>query len=103
MGQPQQGAEYAWMRTYSPTTTSGPAAHPAVLARTAINDSQVPYWEAAKWVAKIRTLNSSSGPVLYDINMTAGHGGASGPLTRCAVARTAFMLQQWGLLPRSRA
>lgn len=100
-GNPNKAAEYAWMRTYSPYDNLKPAAYPAVLARTAINDSQVPYWEAAKWVAKIRTLNSSSGPVLYDINMTAGHGGASGRFDALReVARTyAFMLQQWGLLP----
>ena len=100
-GNPNKAAEYAWMRTYSPYDNLKPAAYPAVLARTAINDSQVPYWEAAKWVAKIRTLNSSSGPVLYDINMTAGHGGASAASMRCARWRApgAFMLQQWGLLP----
>lgn len=99
-GNPNKPAEYAWMRTYSPYDNLKPAAYPAVLARTAINDSQVPYWEAAKYVAKLRTLSSGSGPVLYDINMTAGHGGASGRFDALReVARTyAFMLQQWGLL-----
>ena len=75
MGHPNKVAEYAWMRTYSPRQPQA-SAYPAVLARTAINDSQVPYWPPSGW--PIRTLNSSSGPVLYDINMTAGHGGASG-------------------------
>ncbi|MGM9484064.1 S9 family peptidase [Roseateles sp. NT4] len=99
-GNPNKADEYAWMRAYSPYDNLKPAAYPAVLAKTAINDSQVPYWEAAKYVAKLRTLNSSSGPVLFDINMTAGHGGASGRFDALKeTARTyAFMLQQWGLL-----
>lgn len=99
-GNPNKADEYAWMRAYSPYDNLKPATYPAVLAKTAINDSQVPYWEAAKYVAKLRTLNSGSGPVLFDINMTAGHGGASGRFDALReTARTyAFMLQQWGLL-----
>jgi oligopeptidase B len=99
-GDPNKPAEYAWMRAYSPYDNLRPAAYPAVLAKTAINDSQVPYWEAAKYVARLRTLNSGSAPVLFDINMTAGHGGASGRFDALReTARTyAFMLQQWGLL-----
>lgn len=99
-GNPNKPAEYAWMRAYSPYDNLKPAAYPAVLAKTAINDSQVPYWEAAKYVAKLRTVNTSRNPVLFDINMTAGHGGASGRFDALReTARTyAFMLQQWGLL-----
>ena len=99
-GNPNKAAEYAWMRAYSPYDNLKPAAYPAVLAKTAINDSQVPYWEAAKYVAKLRTLNTSAAPVLFDINMTAGHGGASGRFDALReTARTyTFMLQQWGLL-----
>lgn len=99
-GDPNKAAEYAWMRAYSPYDNLKPAAYPAILAKTAINDSQVPYWEAAKYVAKLRTLNTGSAPVLFDINMTAGHGGASGRFDALReTARTyAFMLQQWGLL-----
>lgn len=99
-GNPNKADEYAWMRAYSPYDNLKPAAYPAVLAKTAINDSQVPYWEAAKYVAKLRTVNTSKSPVLFDINMTAGHGGASGRFDALReTARTyAFMLQQWGLL-----
>lgn len=99
-GDPRKPAEYAWMRAYSPYDNLKPAAYPALLARTGINDSQVPYWEPAKFVAKLRTLNTGSGPVLFDINMTAGHGGASGRFDALKeVARTyTFMLQQWGLV-----
>jgi oligopeptidase B len=99
-GNPNKPAEYAWMRAYSPYDNLKPATYPAVLAKTAINDSQVPYWEAAKYVARLRELNQGSAPVLFDINMTAGHGGASGRFDALReTARTyAFMLQQWGLL-----
>lgn len=99
-GNPNKAAEYAWMRAYSPYDNLKPATYPAVLAKTAINDSQVPYWEAAKYVAKLRELNQGGAPVLFDINMTAGHGGASGRFDALReTARTyAFMLQQWGLL-----
>jgi oligopeptidase B len=99
-GNPNKADEYAWMRAYSPYDNLKPAAYPAVLAKTAINDSQVPYWEAAKYVAKLRTVNTGKSPVLFDINMTAGHGGASGRFDALReTARTyAFMLQQWGLL-----
>jgi oligopeptidase B len=99
-GNPNKANEYAWMRAYSPYDNLKPAAYPAVLAKTAINDSQVPYWEAAKYVAKLRTVNTGKSPVLFDINMTAGHGGASGRFDALReTARTyAFMLQQWGLL-----
>ena len=99
-GNPNKADEYAWMRAYSPYDNLRPAAYPAVLAKTAINDSQVPYWEAAKYVAKLRTLNTGGAPVLFDINMTAGHGGASGRFEALReTARTyGFMLAQWGLL-----
>jgi oligopeptidase B len=98
-GNPNVAAEYAWMRAYSPYDNLRAAAYPAILAKTAINDSQVPYWEAAKYVARLRTLNTGSGPVLFDINMTAGHGGASGRFDALReTARTyTFMLDQWGL------
>ncbi|MFG6440746.1 S9 family peptidase [Roseateles sp. LKC17W] len=99
-GNPNKADEYAWMRAYSPYDNLKPATYPAVLAKTAINDSQVPYWEAAKYVARLRELNQGAAPVLFDINMTAGHGGASGRFDALReTARTyAFMLQQWGLL-----
>ncbi|MFG6465714.1 S9 family peptidase [Roseateles sp. BYS87W] len=98
-GNPNKADEYAWMRAYSPYDNLKPVAYPAVLAKTAINDSQVPYWEAAKYVAKVRELNTGSAPVLFDINMTAGHGGASGRFDalRETARTTTFMLQQWGL------
>ncbi|MBB4841643.1 oligopeptidase B [Paucibacter oligotrophus] len=99
-GNPKIAEQYRWMRAYSPYDNLKPGAYPAILARTGLNDSQVPYWEAAKYVAKLRTLKSNPEvPLLFDINMTAGHGGASGRFDgmkeRAKVY--AFMLQQWGL------
>jgi oligopeptidase B len=51
---------------------------PAILVKTSLNDSQVMYWEPAKYVARLRTLKTDSTPLLLHINMDAGHGGASG-------------------------
>ena len=49
-----------------------------MLVRTSLNDSQVPYWEAAKWVAKLRVMKTDRNVLLLKTNMGAGHGGASG-------------------------
>jgi oligopeptidase B len=98
-GNPKVKAEYQWMRAYSPYDNLKPGAYPAILARTGLNDSQVPYWEPAKYVAKLRTLKTNDTPLLFDINMNAGHGGASGRFDALKErARVyAFMLSQWGL------
>jgi oligopeptidase B len=56
----------------------GPHPYPALLVRTSLNDSQVMYWEPAKYVARHRALRTDGAPVLFKINMDAGHGGASG-------------------------
>jgi oligopeptidase B len=98
-GNPKIEAQYRWMRWYSPYDNLKPGPYPAMYVRTSFNDSQVPYWEAAKYVAKLRTLKTDSQPLLFDINMDAGHGGASGrfdALKERAQVYT-FMLQQWGL------
>jgi oligopeptidase B len=66
------------MKTYCPYTHRARRPYPAILVRTSLNDSQVMYWEPAKWVAKLRALNDSHPPLLFKINMAAGHGGSSG-------------------------
>ncbi|MCV2367538.1 S9 family peptidase [Roseateles oligotrophus] len=101
-GNPKIAEQYAWMRAYSPYDNLKAGVYPAMLLRTGLNDSQVPYWEPAKYVAKLRTLKAAAdqSPLLFDINMSAGHGGASGrfdALRERAKVYT-FMLQQWGLL-----
>ncbi|ATC66209.1 oligopeptidase B [Nibricoccus aquaticus] len=77
-GNPNVKAEYAWMRAYSPYDNLKPQAYPAMLVNVSLNDSQVPYWEGAKLVAKLRTLKTDSNPLLLRTNLDAGHGGASG-------------------------
>jgi len=77
-GNPQIPADYAYMKSYCPYTNLEPKHYPTMLVKTGLNDSQVMYWEPAKYVAKLRTLKTDSNPVLLKINMGAGHGGASG-------------------------
>jgi oligopeptidase B len=78
-GNPNVKAEYGWMRAYSPYDNLKRQAYPALLVTTALNDSQVPYWEGAKWVAKLRTLKTDQNPLLLKTSLEpAGHGGASG-------------------------
>ena len=88
-GNPTVKAEYFWMRAYSPYDNLRAQSYPAILVTTALNDSQVPYWEGAKFVAKLRTLKTDSNPLLLKIALEpAGHGGASGRYD--ALRETAF-------------
>jgi len=77
-GNPQIAEDYFYMKSYCPYTNLGRKDYPAILAKTGLNDSQVMYWEPAKYVAKLRTLKTDANPLLLKINMGAGHGGASG-------------------------
>ena len=77
-GDPNERAYFEVMLSYSPYDNLRPAVYPAMLVKTSLYDSQVMYWEPAKYVAKLRTLNRSEHPILLHTNMTAGHGGASG-------------------------
>ena len=77
-GNPKIREHYEYMKSYCPYTNLGPRAYPAVLVRTALNDSQVMYWEPAKWVARLRDRKTDDKLLLFKINMAAGHGGASG-------------------------
>jgi oligopeptidase B len=77
-GNPKIPAHYEYMKTYCPYTNLATRPYPAILVRTSLNDSQVMYWEPAKWVARLRALNAGHLPLLFKINMAAGHGGSSG-------------------------
>ena len=77
-GNPADPEQYGWMRAYDPYLNLGAGPFPPMLVRTAFNDSQVMYWEPAKYVARLRTLKTDRNPLLLVTNMGAGHGGASG-------------------------
>jgi len=77
-GNPQIPDDYFYMKRYCPYTNLERKSFPAMLVKTGLNDSQVMYWEPAKYVAKLRTLKTDANPLLFKINMGAGHGGASG-------------------------
>jgi oligopeptidase B len=88
-GNPTVKDEYFWMRAYSPYDNLRAQNYPAILVTTALNDSQVPYWEGAKYVAKLRPLKTDQNPLLLKIALEpAGHGGASGRYD--ALRETAF-------------
>jgi oligopeptidase B len=77
-GDPNQESYFRYMVSYSPYDNLRAASYPAMLVKTSLNDSQVMYWEPAKYVAKLRTLKTDGNPLLLVTNMQAGHGGASG-------------------------
>jgi oligopeptidase B len=77
-GNPKLREHYEYMKTYCPYTNLAARPFPTILVRTSLNDSQVMYWEPAKWVARLRALNGGHPPLLFKINMAAGHGGSSG-------------------------
>ena len=77
-GNPQEKAAFDYMFSYSPYDNLSRRDYPAMLVQTSLNDSQVMYWEPAKFVAKLRDLKTDNNPLLLRINMDAGHGGASG-------------------------
>ena len=77
-GNPNEVEAFRYMLSYSPYENLKQADYPAILVKTSLNDSQVMYWEPAKYVAKLRTLKQNQTPLLLHTNMDAGHGGASG-------------------------
>jgi oligopeptidase B len=82
-GNPKKADEFRYMRQYSPYDNVAAKAYPAMLVRSSYNDSQVMYWEPAKWVARLRATKTDRNPLLFKINMDpAGHGGASGRYDR---------------------
>jgi oligopeptidase B len=98
-GNPKEKAAYDTMRSYCPYTNLERKAYPAILVKTSFNDSQVMYWEPAKYVAKLRALKTDANPLLLKTNLDAGHGGASGryDYLREVAFDYAFVLGQVGL------
>ena len=99
-GNPNEKIFYECMLSYSPYDNLAPQAYPAMLVTTGLWDSQVQYFEPAKWVARLRRLNTGDAPVLLRVNMEAGHGGKSGRFQRYReyAEEYAFLLAQAGIL-----
>jgi oligopeptidase B len=99
-GNPNEQAAYDYMKTYSPYDNLEKRAYPAMLVTTSLNDSQVGYWEPAKYVARLRTLKTDSNPLLLKVNMGAGHGGSSGRYDRLKeqAFEYAWLMSQVGIM-----
>ncbi|MCM5663537.1 S9 family peptidase [Galbibacter mesophilus] len=77
-GNPNNKDYYNYIKSYSPYDNVKPLEYPNLLVTTGLHDSQVQYWEPAKWVAKLRNVKKGDNLLLFETNMDAGHGGASG-------------------------
>jgi oligopeptidase B len=96
-GNPNKPDEYKYMRSYSPYDNVEAKAYPTMLVISSYNDSQVMYWEPAKYVARLRALKTDTHPLLFKIDMEpAGHGGKSGRYERFkqTAFKYAFVLNQ---------
>ncbi len=98
-GNPAQQQYYDYMLSYSPYDNVRAQAYPAIFVGTGLWDSQVQYYEPAKWVARLRATKTDSNPLLFRVNMEAGHGGKSGRFEsfRSVAEYQAFMLNQLGI------
>jgi len=99
-GNPNEPEYYRYIKSYSPLDQVEAKDYPPMLVTTGLHDSQVQYWEPAKWVAKLRELKTDSNDILFHTNMEAGHGGASGRFEAIReVARDyAWVLDRAGLV-----
>jgi len=100
-GNPKEKPAFDYMYSYSPYDQLKKGAYPTILVKTSFNDSQVMYWEPAKYVAKLRTLKTDNNPLLLKTNMGSGHGGASGryDFLKEIAFDYAFTLKQMGIQP----
>jgi oligopeptidase B len=98
-GDPRVARDYFYIKSYCPYTNLAHKDYPAMLVKTSLNDSQVMYWEPAKYVAKLRTMKTDDNLLLLKINMGAGHAGASGryDYLREIALDYAFLLTQLGI------
>ncbi|MDX3773473.1 S9 family peptidase [Chromatiaceae bacterium AAb-1] len=97
-GNPKQKTYYDYMLSYSPYDQVTAQNYPALLVTTGLHDSQVQYFEPAKWVAKLRDVKTDNNPLVFRTNMEAGHGGKSGRFARLAetAQEYAFILNLLG-------
>ena len=99
-GNPKVQSQFDYLITYCPYSNLRKTDYPAMLVKTSLHDSQVMYWEPAKYIAKLRTLKTDSRPLLFKINMDAGHGGSSGryDYLKETAFDHAFILTQTGIV-----
>lgn len=99
-GDPREAEYYRYILSYSPYDNVGPQRYPTMLVTTGLWDSQVQYYEPAKWVAKLRAQKTDGNPLLLHVEMGAGHGGKSGRFEayRETAMEYAFILAQLGIL-----
>ena len=98
-GNPKRKPFYDYMLSYSPYDHVAAQAYPAMFVSTGLWDSQVQYYEPAKWVAKLRATKTDANPLIFRINMEAGHGGKSGRFRKFheTAEYDAFMLEELGI------
>jgi oligopeptidase B len=98
-GNPNDEQYYRYMLSYSPYDNVAAQAYPNMLVLTGLHDSQVQYWEPAKWVARLRAMKTDDHRLLFSVDMAAGHGGASGRFRRHRETALvyAFLLDQAGV------
>ncbi|MDF1864529.1 MAG: S9 family peptidase [Saprospiraceae bacterium] len=98
-GNPKDPKYYDYIKSYSPYDNVEAKEYPAMLVTTGLHDSQVQYWEPAKWVAKLREMKTDNNPLIMRTNMDAGHGGQSGRFRRYkeTAMEYAFILDLAGL------
>lgn len=100
-GNPEDTAYYDYMLSYSPYDQLAAKAYPAIFIGTGLWDSQVQYWEPAKYVARLRARKTDDNPLIFRVNMEAGHGGKSGRFQRYreTAEQYAFMLDRLEVTP----
>jgi oligopeptidase B len=90
-------AEYDYIKSYDPYRNLRAQPYPAMLVKTSLNDSQVMYWEPAKYVARLRALKTDTRPLVFKVNMAAGHGGSSGRYDRLKEVAFDYSFVLWQL------
>ena len=98
-GNPKEKQYYDYILSYSPYDNVSARAYPAMLVYTALWDSQVQYYEPAKWVARLRAMKTDNHPLVFSVDVAAGHGGKSGRLNQYqdTAREYAFVLDQLGM------
>ena len=96
-GNPKKKEEYDYIKSYSPYDNLAAKPYPTILVKTSFDDSQVMYWEPAKYVARLRELNDGAPQILLKVNFAAGHGGSSGryDALKEIAFDVAWMLRTW--------